>query len=284
METREEQQLNLIPVSVVNNCEYGAESSSSFPSIPHSSSKENLLYLVQKQRYDSRLKLIGDSPIKAFYRVIRSWASKKFMTGCQLIYQILCWLFKFSAKESMILNFVRVILLPIAITFYTTWWFIHFVDDFSPQSISILGSAYLVDQKSKAFKEVAIIRHPRIGEYGFGFITSTVILHGSSAGSEELNCVYVPSNHLYTGDVFLISSNGIVRPNLSVREGIIVISGGMSVPRMLTTLDARVNEAIEIAGLENSTTQLQRLANGYISSESFCRFVCSSALTSWAVV
>ncbi|KAK5793072.1 hypothetical protein PVK06_034208 [Gossypium arboreum] len=271
METREEQQLNLIPVSVVNNCEYGAESSSSFPSIPHSSSKEdkfsmvqNLLYLVQKQRYDSRLKLIGDSPIKAFYRVIRSWASKKFMTGC-------------------------VILLPIAITFYTTWWFIHFVDDFSPQSISILGSAYLVglgfvisitfifivgvfilgewlikkmplisyiysaskqistaispDQKSKAFKEVAIIRHPRIGEYGFGFITSTVILHGSSAGSEELNCVYVPSNHLYTGDVFLISSNDIVRPNLSVREGIeIVISGGMSVPRMLTTLDARVNE------------------------------------------
>ncbi|KHG05710.1 hypothetical protein F383_31066 [Gossypium arboreum] len=231
METREEQQLNLIPVSVVNNCEYGAESSSSFPSIPHSSSKEdkfsmvqNLLYLVQKQRYDSRLKLIGDSPIKAFYRVIRSWASK------------------------------NVILLPIAITFYTTWWFIHFVDDFSPQSISILGSAYLLgasvlslgewlikkmplisyiysaskqistaispDQKSKAFKEVAIIRHPRIGEYGFGFITSTVILHGSSAGSEELNCVYVPSNHLYTGDVFLISSNDIVRPNLSVREGI----------------------------------------------------------------
>ncbi|KAB2061661.1 hypothetical protein ES319_A10G101100v1 [Gossypium barbadense] len=148
-----------------------------------------------------------------------------------------------------------------------------------------ISTAISPDQKSKAFKEVAIIRHPRIGEYGFGFITSTVILHGSSAGSEELNCVYVPSNHLYTGDVFLISSNGIVRPNLSVREGIeIVISGGMSVPRMLTTLDARVNEAIEIAGLENSTTQLQRLANGYISSESFCRFVCSSALTSWAVV
>ncbi|KAG8481633.1 hypothetical protein CXB51_026451 [Gossypium anomalum] len=240
METREEQQLNLIPVSVVNNCEYRAESSSSFPSIPHSSSKE------------------------AFYRVIRCWASKKFMTRC-------------------------VILLPIAITFYTTWWFIHFVHDFSPQSISILGSAYLLgasvlslgewlikkmplisyiysaskqistaispDQKSKAFKEVAIIRHPRIGEYAFGFITSPVILHGSSAGSEELNCVYVPTNHLYIGDMFLISSNDIVRPNLSAREGIeIVISGGMSVPRMLTTLDARVNEATEIAGLENSTS------------------------------
>lgn len=140
---------------------------------------------------------------------------------------------------------------------------------------------------------MAIIRHPRIGEYAFGFITSTVILHGSSAGSEELNCVYVPSNHLYIGDMFLISSNDIIRPNLSVREGIgnifrptyatkkhmvlhcflwencnilvrifiyfgaeIVISGGMSVPPILTTLDARVSEAIEIAGLKNSTTRV----------------------------
>ncbi|TYG49612.1 hypothetical protein ES288_D10G107800v1 [Gossypium darwinii] len=97
-----------------------------------------------------------------------------------------------------------------------------------------ISTAISPDQKSKAFKE--------IGEYAFGFITSTVILHGSSAGSEELNCVYVPSNHLYIGDMFLISSNDIVRPNLSVREGIeVVISGGMSVPRMLTTLDACVN-------------------------------------------
>ena len=34
----------------------------------------------------------------------------------------------------------------------------------------------LADQNTTAFKEVAIIRHPRIGEYAFGFITSTVVL------------------------------------------------------------------------------------------------------------
>jgi uncharacterized membrane protein len=34
----------------------------------------------------------------------------------------------------------------------------------------------LSDQNTTAFKEVAIIRHPRIGEYAFGFITSTVVL------------------------------------------------------------------------------------------------------------
>ncbi|KAK8511529.1 hypothetical protein V6N13_024163 [Hibiscus sabdariffa] len=249
MEAREEQ-LNLIPISVANNSENG---SFSLASISHSSSKE------------------------AFYKVIHSWASKNFMTGC-------------------------VILLPIAITFYITWWFIHFVDGFfSPiykqLGINIFGLGFVTsiafifivgvfmsswlgasvlslgewlikkmpfisyiysaskqisaaispDQNSKAFKEVAIIRHPRIGEYAFGFITSTVILHGSS-GSEELNCVYVPSNHLYIGDIFLINSNDIIRPNLSVREGIeIVISGGMSMPRILTTTDAQANETIDIA-------------------------------------
>jgi uncharacterized membrane protein len=32
------------------------------------------------------------------------------------------------------------------------------------------------DQNRHAFKEVVIIRHPRIGEYAFGFITSEVLL------------------------------------------------------------------------------------------------------------
>nr|GMD01707.1 protein LIKE COV 1-like isoform X1 [Ipomoea batatas] len=88
-------------------------------------------------------------------------------------------------------------------------------------------------------KEVAIIRHPRIGEYAFGFITSSVVL----SGDEELYCVYVPTNHLYIGDVFLINANDVIRPNLSVREGIeIVVSGGMSMPQILSTLDSRTIE------------------------------------------
>lgn len=39
-------------------------------------------------------------------------------------------------------------------------------------------------------------------------------------GEEELCCVYVPTNHLYIGDIFLVNSNDVIRPNLSVREGI----------------------------------------------------------------
>ena len=32
--------------------------------------------------------------------------------------------------------------------------------------------------------------------------------------------MYVPTNHLYIGDIFLINSSDVIRPNLSVREGI----------------------------------------------------------------
>lgn len=79
---------------------------------------------------------------------------------------------------------------------------------------------YFTDQSSHAFKEVAIIRHPRIGEYALGFITSSVILQRKRDHEEELFCVYVPTNHLYLGDILLISPNDILRPNISVREGI----------------------------------------------------------------
>ncbi|RWV81297.1 hypothetical protein GW17_00057296 [Ensete ventricosum] len=50
----------------------------------------------------------------ACYKVIRSWVSKKFMTGC-------------------------VILFPIAITFYITWWFINFFDGFFSPIYAQLG-------------------------------------------------------------------------------------------------------------------------------------------------
>lgn len=40
------------------------------------------------------------------------------------------------------------------------------------------------------------------------------------ASEEQMYCVYVPTNHLYIGDIFLVSSSDVIRPNISVREGI----------------------------------------------------------------
>ncbi|EPS59360.1 hypothetical protein M569_15447, partial [Genlisea aurea] len=97
-----------------------------------------------------------------------------------------------------------------------------------------ISSAISPDQNKTAFKEVAIIRHPRIGEYAFAFITSSVVLQGYD-GDEELCSVYVPTNHLYIGDVFLVNSKEIIRPNLSIAEAIeIIISVGMSMPPLIS--------------------------------------------------
>ncbi|KAJ6938952.1 protein LIKEV 2 [Populus alba x Populus x berolinensis] len=209
----------------------------------------------------------NSSTRKACYAVLQSWASKKFMTGC-------------------------VVLFPVAVTFLVTWWFIQFVDGFfSPiyahLGIDIFGlgfvtsiifilfigifasswlgatvflvgewfikrmpfvkhlysaskqisSAISPDQNTTAFKEVAIIRHPRHGEYAFGFITSSLVLQREN-GDEELCSVYVPTNHLYIGDVFLVNSEEIIRPNLSIREGIeIIVSIGMTMPQVLSSIE-----------------------------------------------
>ncbi|KAK9219968.1 hypothetical protein WN943_008615 [Citrus x changshan-huyou] len=212
----------------------------------------------------------------ACYAVLQSWVSKKFMTGC-------------------------VVLFPVAVTFLVTWWFIEFVDSFfSPiyarLGVEIFGLGFLTsilfiffvgvfasswlgatvfwlgewfikrlpfmkhiysaskqisaaispvidslfshaDQNTSAFKEVAIIRHPRLGEYAFGFITSSVVLQRDH-GDEELCSVYVPTNHLYIGDIFLVNSEEIIRPNLSVREGIeIIVSVGMTMPQVISPIE-----------------------------------------------
>ncbi|MBA0696005.1 hypothetical protein Goari_002595 [Gossypium aridum] len=109
-----------------------------------------------------------------------------------------------------------------------------------------ISAAISPDQNTTAFKEVAIIRHPRVGEYAFGFITSTVILQRENE-DEELCSVFVPTNHLYIGDIFLVNSKEIIRPNLSIREGIeIIVSGGMTMPQVISPQErvARPNERI----------------------------------------
>ncbi|KAJ4957708.1 hypothetical protein NE237_024819 [Protea cynaroides] len=240
---------------------------------------------------------------EAFYKVVRSWASKKFMSGC-------------------------VILFPIAITFYFTWWFVHFVDGFfSPiyaqLGINIFGLGFVTsitfifligvfmsswlgssvlslgewfikrmplvrhiynaskqisaaispDQNTKAFKEVAIIRHPRIGEYAFGFITSTVILQ-SYSGDEELCSVFVPTNHLYIGDIFLVNSKDVIRPNLSVREGIeIVVSVGMSMPPILSTVDPQIIPVDR--NHQHCSSSIQILVPLGLSVRTYCSCFCN---------
>jgi hypothetical protein len=52
------------------------------------------------------------------------------------------------------------------------------------------------------------------------FDVDILILLQTDKGDEELCSVYVPTNHLYIGDIFLVNSEEVIRPNLSIREGI----------------------------------------------------------------
>lgn len=49
-------------------------------------------------------------------------------------------------------------------------------------------------------------------------VTSGVLQ--SEKGDMSLYSVYVPTNHIYVGDVFLMGEVDIIKPNLSVREGL----------------------------------------------------------------
>lgn len=48
-----------------------------------------------------------------------------------------------------------------------------------------------VDQKTQAFKEVVITKHPRLGEYAIGFITSTLVLQVHIYTNHNLKKSYI---------------------------------------------------------------------------------------------
>mmetsp|Transcript_4022 Transcript_4022/g.14309 ORF Transcript_4022/g.14309 Transcript_4022/m.14309 type:complete len:268 (+) Transcript_4022:187-990(+) len=207
--------------------------------------------------------------------VLSSWAYKKFMTGCAILF-------------------------PIAVTVYISWWFLTFFDAFfSPLyqwlfGFHVFGLGFLTslsfvfftgvfvsswfgasllalwewiikhlpfvkliysaskqisqavspEGDSVAFKEFVILRHPRRGEYAFGFITSEVTVNTAN-GDEHLVSVYVPTNHLYVGDVFLLGkySDDLMYPDMTVREGIeTVVSGGMAAPSHISVADYQEKE------------------------------------------
>nr|CAD1817974.1 unnamed protein product [Ananas comosus var. bracteatus] len=71
----------------------------------------------------------NSSTRKACCAVLQSWFSRKFMTGC-------------------------VVLFPVAVTFFLTWWFVQFVDGFFSPLYAKLG----------------------VDIFGLGFLTSVVFI------------------------------------------------------------------------------------------------------------
>lgn len=103
------------------------------------------------------------------------------------------------------------------------------VDAFSPQGRS-------------SFKRFVMVEYPRPGVFSFGFLTdqSELECHISTAGGEEckvepLAAVYIPTNHLYLGEIVFFPRKDVYYSDLGIEEGIkIILSGGIATPPRLT--------------------------------------------------
>ena len=69
-----------------------------------------------------------------------------------------------------------------------------------------------------------------------GFLTKEFTVDRGQ-GPEALIVVYVPTNHLYLGDIVLFPRDRAFFPDVSVEEGIrIFLTGGMSLPGRVQSL------------------------------------------------
>jgi uncharacterized membrane protein len=91
-----------------------------------------------------------------------------------------------------------------------------------------LVAAFSPDSE-QGFKRVVMVEDPSRG-WVFGFLTKEFRVEREQ-GPEILIAVYVPTNHLYLGDIRMYPRERAIFPDISVEEGIrIVLTGGMSLP------------------------------------------------------
>ena len=79
------------------------------------------------------------------------------------------------------------------------------------------------------FKRVVMVEDSRKG-YALGFLTREFMVD-RGAGPEALMAVFVPTNHLYLGDIVICERARATFPDISVEDGIrIFLTGGMALP------------------------------------------------------
>lgn len=101
-----------------------------------------------------------------------------------------------------------------------------------------LVAAFSPDSES-GFKKVVIVDDARRGIV-MGFLTREFTID-RGAGPEWMVAVYVPTNHLYLGDVMVFPRGQVMFPDVSVEEGIrVFLTGGMALPGAVRSQQSRV--------------------------------------------
>jgi uncharacterized membrane protein len=91
--------------------------------------------------------------------------------------------------------------------------------------------AFSPDNES-GFKRVVMVDDAKRG-FVLGFLTREFTIDRGK-GPEALLAVYVPTNHLYLGDVIIVEPARATFPDITVEDGIrIFLTGGMALPTRL---------------------------------------------------
>jgi uncharacterized membrane protein len=82
---------------------------------------------------------------------------------------------------------------------------------------------------TRSFKEVVLVEYPGPGSRAIGFRTGTVEIDGKRSA-----VVYVPTNHLYLGEVLVFPEESIRTLAIGVEQAVrLLVSGGIASPERL---------------------------------------------------
>jgi uncharacterized membrane protein len=106
-------------------------------------------------------------------------------------------------------------------------------------AVPLVGTVYGTTKKvlagfgkpgsQSAFQRFVLARLP--GRTTPGFLTGTFTLSRPGHPDQQLCMVYVPTNHLYVGDVVVLPVADVIETSLTVEEGVsLILSAGSAVP------------------------------------------------------
>ena len=112
------------------------------------------------------------------------------------------------------------------------------IEDFL-DGVPLVGTVYGTTKKvlsgfgnpnaESAFQRFVLAQLP--GRTTPGFLTGTFTLQRRNGERYTLCTVYVPTNHLYVGDVVVLPQEDVIETDLSVEDGVsLILSAGASVP------------------------------------------------------
>lgn len=83
-------------------------------------------------------------------------------------------------------------------------------------------------------RECVAFSHPRAGHLTLGFVTAEPVVAEAGGTPSRFAVVFVPTNHVYLGDLLLVPASAVRRTNLTVRQGLeTVLSCGAVAPANL---------------------------------------------------